>query len=271
MTSHRILVVDDEIGMLRSVERVLGQDYKLASTRSPRTAVELATEFKPDLAILDIQMPEMDGFRLMEKLRASDSDLKVIFMTGTVHELDAKLIQAIRKDAFYFLHKPFDRGVLLALVERCLELRRLEISNREYFLRIERELRDARAFQQSLLPSHSGNVGSISVSAHYIPCYELAGDFYDYVAIPPNGAVILVADVSGHGASAAMLTGTVKSALHSASSDSYEPAAVVDRVANGIREFGSNRFISLICVRVRDGFADYVNAGHPPGITPRLC
>src|SRR5215472_1106602 len=103
MSLWRILVVDDEAGMLRSVERVLGQDYGVAATRSPREALALARGFNPDLAILDIQMSEMDGFQLMEELRALDSELDVILMTGSIHELDAKLIRAIRKDAFYFL------------------------------------------------------------------------------------------------------------------------------------------------------------------------
>ena len=85
-----------------------------------------------------------------------------------------------------------------------------------------------------------------------IPCSELAGDFFDYVALPPDGAVILVADVSGHGASAAMLTGIVKSAFHSASSDLYEPASVAKRVASTIRAFAPHHFITLICVRVRN-------------------
>jgi sigma-B regulation protein RsbU (phosphoserine phosphatase) len=266
MSLRRILVVDDEAGMLRSVERVLGKDYNVASARSPREAIGLARTFQPDLAILDIQMPEMDGFQLMEELQALDPDLDVIFMTGSVHEIDAKLIKAIRKDAFYFLQKPFDRGVLLSLVERCLELKRLDRSNRDHQLRMEKELGDARTFQQSLLPPASGKVGGVSIFAHYIPCTELAGDFYDYAAVSPDGAAILVADVSGHGASAAMLTGTVKSAFHAASVDLYEPACVVDRVANGIRAFGHHHFITLICARVRNGSLDFVNAGHPAGI-----
>src|SRR5215472_16380699 len=208
--------------MLRSVERVLGQDYKVVGTRSPREAVGLAKTFKPDLAILDIQMPEIDGFQLMEELQALDPELDVIFMTGSVHEIDAKLIKAIRKDAFYFLQKPFDRGVLLSLVDRCIELKRLDRNNRDHLLRMEKELGDARAFQQSLLPPEFGKVGGISIFASYLPCSELAGDFYDYIALPPDGAVILIADVSGLGASAALLTGIVKSALHSASSKVYE-------------------------------------------------
>jgi sigma-B regulation protein RsbU (phosphoserine phosphatase) len=252
--------------MLRSVERVLGKDYDVASARSPREAVGLAKTFKPDLAILDIQMPEMDGFQLMEELQAVDPELDVIFMTGSVHEIDTKLIKAIRKEAFYFLQKPFDRGVLLSLIERCLELKRLDRNNRDHQLRMEKELGDARAFQQSLLPSGSGKPGGISVFAHYIPCSELAGDFYDYAAVSPEGAAIVVADISGHGASAAMLTGTVKWAFTSASADLYEPACVVERVANGIRAFGHQHFITLICARVRNGSLDFVNAGHPPGI-----
>jgi phosphoserine phosphatase RsbU/P len=270
MSLWRILVVDDEAGMLRSVERVLAQDYKVASTRSSREAVGLAEVFKPNLAILDIQMPDLDGFQLMEKLRAIDPELDVIFMTGSIHELDTKLIRAIQKDAFYFLQKPFDRGVLLCLVERCLELKRLDCANRAHLIRMEKELGDARAFQHSLLPPELGNVGGISIFARYIPCSELAGDFYDYVALPPDGAVILVADVSGHGASAAMLTGIVKSALHSASSEIYEPASVVERVAKGIQAFGHNHFITLICARIRNGSLDFVNAGHPPGILSTL-
>jgi phosphoserine phosphatase RsbU/P len=266
MSLWRVLVVDDEAGMLRSVERVLAHDYEVASTLSSREAVGLAASFKPDLAILDIQMPGIDGFQLMEQLRGLDPELDVIFMTGSVHELDAKLIRAIRKDAFYFLQKPFDRGVLLSLVEKCFELKRLERSNRQHLLRMTKELEDARAFQQAMLAPRFAKLGSISIFAHYTPCSELAGDFYDYVALPPDGAVMLVADVSGHGVSAAMLTGVVKSAFHSASAEGYGPRCVVERIADGIRPFGSQHFITLICARVRDGSLDFVNAGHPPGI-----
>jgi sigma-B regulation protein RsbU (phosphoserine phosphatase) len=262
----RILVVDDEAGMLRSVERVLGHDYKVATTRNPREALELAKTFHPDLAILDIQMPEMDGFDLMEKLQAIDPQLDIILMTGSIHELDAKLIRAIRKEAFYFLQKPFDREVLLTLVERCLELRRLDRVNRKHLQRMEKELAEARAFQQSLLPAPQERLAGISVFARYIPCSELAGDFYDYMASSPDSATLLVADVSGHGASAAMLTGIVKSAFHSAGHDGYEPGSVAERVSNGIRAFDHHHFITLICVRVRKGALEFVNAGHPPGI-----
>src|SRR5262249_14836507 len=156
-----------------------------------------------------------------EKLKAIDPSLDVILMTGSIHEIDGKLIRSIRKDAFYFLQKPFDREVLLTLVERCFDRKRLNDENRKHLERIQKELAEARAFQQSLLPPERCQLGRVSVFAQYVPCSELAGDFYDYVAAGPD-AVLLVADVSGHGASAAMLTGIVKSGFHSAGADNYE-------------------------------------------------
>src|SRR5260370_4838864 len=135
----------------------------------PRPAMVVAKTFNPDLAILDIQMPDMDGFELMEKLQAIDPGLDIILMTGSIHELDAKLIRAIRKEAFYFLQKPFDREVLLTLVERCLELKGLDRENRKHLQRMEKELAEARALQQSLLPEPQAKVGGISVFARYIP------------------------------------------------------------------------------------------------------
>src|SRR5262245_3239631 len=191
MSVWRILVVDDEAGILRSVERVLSPEYKVVATGVSRDAVEVAKAFKPDLAILDIQMPDIDGFQLMERLQAIDPSLDVIFMTGSVHEIDAKLVRAIRKHAFYFLEKPFDREVLLTLVQRCLELRRLNMENRRHLQRIEKELSEARAFQQALLPPPHVRLSGITVFARCISCSELAGDFYDYTSVGSDEAILV--------------------------------------------------------------------------------
>ena len=69
-------------------------------------------------------MPDLDGFELMSQLKARFPGLDVILMTGSVDDLDEKLVRAIRSAAFYFIQKPFDREVLKTLVERCVELRR---------------------------------------------------------------------------------------------------------------------------------------------------
>ena len=129
----------------------------------------------------------MTGFEVTRGLKAALPDVNVILMTGNAEEPDENLIRAIDEGAFYFIQKPFDRRVLLTLVNRCLELRRLR-GERELFLRrVERELEEARRFQLSLLPPPRFERAGVSVAARYIACTELAGDFYDYVEAGDGG------------------------------------------------------------------------------------
>ena len=96
MRRARILIVDDEPGMLRAVERVLSEQHDVVGTRLSREALATATEFHPDLAIVDIRMPDLDGFELMAQLKSRFPAIDVILMTGSVDDLDEKLIRAIR-------------------------------------------------------------------------------------------------------------------------------------------------------------------------------
>src|SRR5262244_3772634 len=112
----RVLVVDDEAGILRATERILGPTCSVAVAQRAADAMEQAAKAEPDLVICDIRMPEMDGFTLVERLRARHPGIDVIFMTGSHTEPDAHLVRAIRSDAFYFIQKPFERQVLSTLV-----------------------------------------------------------------------------------------------------------------------------------------------------------
>lgn len=260
----RILVVDDEPGMLSAVARVLGRRYEVVECPTPSSALAAARAQAADLALVDVRLPEMSGFELIDRLRAVQPDIDVVIMTGSVHDLDARMVQAIRANAYYFIQKPFDRDVILTLVERAIETRRLATENRIHTARLERELQLARTFQQSLLPPAAAAVGHLRFEARYVPCTELGGDLFDYVLLPPAGLAFLVADVSGHGVAAAMLTGIVKSAFHACHDARFDPAAVATRVAEGLRPFGTNRFVTLFCARAdRRSPLTYVNAGHP--------
>jgi sigma-B regulation protein RsbU (phosphoserine phosphatase) len=274
----RILVVDDDPGVLRAVSRILGREYEILCVASPTAACQEGVAFAPDLAIIDIRLPEMNGFDLMHALRGRLADIDVIVMTGNAEEPEANLIRAIEDGAFYFIQKPYDRRVLLALVVRCLELRRLRMEKSQYTRRLEQELREARQFQLSMLPPDDLHLGDLSISARYVACTELAGDFFDYVVAGEETISVIMADVVGHGASAAMMTGIVKSAFRASEADKFQPPAVVNRVKEAIRGFDPGRFVTLFCARIdrRTRQMTYVNAGHPspilrrPGTHPQL-
>jgi sigma-B regulation protein RsbU (phosphoserine phosphatase) len=213
-------------------------------------------------------MEEMDGFELMNALKLVDEDVQVILMTGSVFDVDQKLIRAIKEKAFYYINKPFDREVLRTLVNRSLELREAEEANRRYVHHLEGQLAEVRAFQESMLPPPQAEVEGFKVSASHRPTVELAGDLYDYAPAGEGRVAVLIADVVGHGASAAMLTGIVKSAFHSAHVEDYDPIEVVKRVSDGIAAFASDRFVTLLCARVSapDETIEFVNAGHEGGL-----
>ena len=261
----RILLVDDEPGILHALTRILGRRHHVTCVTSGPAALEQAQRVRPDLAIVDIRMPEMTGFEVTRGLKAALRDVDVILMTGNAEEPDDNLIQAIDEGAFYFIQKPFDRRVLLALVNRCLELRRLREEREMFLRRVEHELEEARQFQQSLLPPPHFERPGLSIDARYLACTELAGDIYDYVEASDGAVALLIADVVGHGTSAAMMTAIVKAAFRASHADDFEPRTVVERINEGIRDFDASRFVTLVCARANPGRRElsYVNAGHP--------
>jgi sigma-B regulation protein RsbU (phosphoserine phosphatase) len=131
--------------------------------------------------------------------------------------------------------------------------------------RLETEIAEARAFQQSLLPDAEAVVNRLEICCRYAPCSGLGGDLYDYAAASTGQTALLIADVSGHGVSAAMLTGVVKSAFRASQREAYEPLAVVQRVWSGLAAFGPERFVTLFAAVVSpdEHRVRYVNAGHP--------
>jgi sigma-B regulation protein RsbU (phosphoserine phosphatase) len=219
----RILVVDDDPGVLRAVTRVLGGRHELATASSPAEALALAPTFHPDLAILDIRMPAMDGFELMQRLKAPLPDLDIIVMTGSITEPDALLIRAIQEGAFYFIQKPFDREVLQTLVARCLDLRRLRTL-------ADQELENLRVAQTRLLPQAAPDVPGYRLAFCYRPFYFATGDYHDFFPLPGGRLAVFIGDSTGHGPSACMLVATMRTLLRTHPEVHGDPAQALSRL-----------------------------------------
>ena len=127
----KVLIVDDEQASVRLLERMLrGAGYaSVASTRDPRLASELHQKNRYDLILLDLQMPGLDGFRVLESIKAVETDdyLSVIVMTAHPGH-KRRALQAGAKD---FISKPFDAVEVMTRVYNLLELRLLHVENRK--------------------------------------------------------------------------------------------------------------------------------------------
>src|SRR5436190_11317151 len=159
----RILIVDDQEANVLLLERMLaGAGYaSVTSTRDPRAVCELHRTNRYDLILLDLQMPVMDGFQVMENLKAIEADgyLPVLVITA---QPDHK-VRALRAGAKDFVSKPFDLAEVLVRVHNMLEVRLLvraleasreviRLKSLEERTRSEQELILAQETQESLLP-----------------------------------------------------------------------------------------------------------------------
>ena len=133
-----ILIVDDEPQIRRILSVLLNEHgHKTAAAESGEDAVSMQAGFRPDIVILDVSLPGIDGFETMKRLLAADQRLICVMMTafGSIRSA----VDAIRLGAFDYLAKPFDNDELLLTIERALKMRRLD--NEVVTLRAELESR----------------------------------------------------------------------------------------------------------------------------------
>jgi DNA-binding NtrC family response regulator len=120
----RVLVVDDEPGVRESIRILLSSDYDVATVASGDAALEAIQRERPQLVLLDIIMPGMDGMELLERVRVSDPGLPIVILTATKTVKTA--VAAMKLGAFDYLQKPFDVDELRLIVERATRTAELE-------------------------------------------------------------------------------------------------------------------------------------------------
>src|ERR1700724_4380931 len=128
---ENILVVDDEEAIREVVSTMLeSKGYHCTAVSNGRAAQDQVKRTTPDLVLSDMIMPEMDGIKLLEWLRQYDPEVPVIMVTA-IHDASTAL-EAIRRGAYDYILKPFEKDQLYLGVRRALEHRRLVLENRNY-------------------------------------------------------------------------------------------------------------------------------------------
>jgi len=262
-----VLVVDDAPANIHVVNEILRNAYKVRVATNGAKGIELATGSPvPDLILLDVIMPGMDGYEVCSRLKASPStrDIPVIFLTGQTESSDET--RGFEVGAVDYIHKPFSPAVVAARVQTHLALRETRELLERQLLTIRQELETARDIQMSILPQSIPQIGGLDIAASYIPMTSVAGDFYDFVVIDDHKIGILIADVSGHGMPAALIASMLKIAFAAQSGHATDPT----RVLAGLNEALYGKFqghyvtAAYAVIDTQNQTLCYAGAGHPP-------
>src|SRR5512143_1151926 len=192
MAVPRILIVDDEPLNVDYLEQELeGPEFEIASASNGEQALSRVRSDSPDLILLDIMMPVMDGFEVLRRLKADDStrDLPVIIISAA-SDL-ASMVRGIQLGAEDYLPKPFEPTLLRARISSSLEKKRLHDLEQLYLKGLERELDIAREIQQGFLPAELPQLQGWELAAYFKAAREVAGDFYDAFVLP-DGQLVCV-------------------------------------------------------------------------------
>ena len=276
--SHaEILVVDDDAMSRRVLAQLLsaaGYDCRVSNDGSK--ALETIHARPPSLLLLDFDMPGLNGAEVLRRLRADENPTvaQIPAIMLTAHGSEQSEVSCLQAGADDFVTKPVNASVLRARIETQLRLssmrRQLEHQNDElekWRRDLERDLAAARLTQQSLIPQKPLSLPGWQIATCYRPVIQVGGDIYGWLRMKDGRVLFWIADGTGHGAAAALLTTLAKLLFHYGSMDHASPASLMEGVDNDFRSiFGATSFMTAMCVALdpATGKAQVVGAGHPP-------
>ena len=272
----RLLVVDDnEMNRDMLSRRLAKQGHEVEIAEDGRRALATLAAGEFDLVLLDIMMPDMDGYEVLERIK-SDPQLRHIpvVMITAVGETDS-VVRCIELGADDYLPKPFNPVVLRARVNASLDKKKLRDRERLYAASLQRELDIGRRIQSGFLPESIPQPAGWQIAAAFEPARQVAGDFYDVFPLPGGCIAVVVADVCDKGVGAALYMALFRSLLRSsalASPPGEESAATLLRSLNLTNDYiaethgSANMFATIFAAAIdpASGAMAYINAGHEP-------
>ena len=262
-----ILIVDDTPTNIGVISGALKDTYKTKIATNGEKALALAcAEEKPDLILLDIVMPGMDGYEVCSRLKSdpATSEIPVIFLTGQTGAEDET--RGFEVGAVDYVHKPFSPAVVRARVRSHILLREARAQLAEQLLALNNELEMARQIQLSILPHSIPALPGLEIAARFFPMTSVAGDFYDFIQVDDKHIGILIADVSGHGLPSALIASMLQVALKGQAHHASEPAKVLTGLNLALCGKFSQNFVTAayMYMDLEKHLLRYAGAGHPP-------
>ncbi len=283
MAKPKILIVDDEPFNVDYLEQELEEEeYDTVSASDGQEALRKIEQETPDLVLLDIMMPVMDGFEVLSRLKNNPErrDIPIIVISAS-NDLKS-MVRGIQLGAEDYLPKPFEPILLKARITSGLEKKRLRDLERLYLKSLERELEIGREIQSGFLPRELPVLNNWDMAASFKSAKEVAGDYYDAFLLPDGNLVGVVGDVCGKGVGAALYMSLFRSLIRATSRTGFlnppdtrmSEADYLQRVMGYVNNYvvenhGHTSMFSTVLifiVNVSRNTLTYINCGNEPAL-----
>jgi sigma-B regulation protein RsbU (phosphoserine phosphatase) len=268
-----VLVVDDEAPIRDILSFYLKRaGYTVLLAENGRVALAEMARLKPDLILSDLRMPEMAGDELCQTVKGDPRTRDTYFMLVSALDGTASKIGGLNLGADDMISKPFHAQEVMAKVESAFriigmqkEIKRQNLELTRFQERMTAELALAARLQSGLLPPIPGQAGDVRYTHRYLPAEGIGGDIYAILTLPDDSIAIMIADVSGHGVTAALISAMVKTCFENQVRFGHGPLMWAEAMNRDLaRSTLSEQFATAFLGRL-DPATDtlqYVAAGH---------
>ncbi|HEX7282807.1 MAG TPA: SpoIIE family protein phosphatase [Vicinamibacterales bacterium] len=268
-----ILAVDDSATNLQVLVRTLsGSGHRILAARDGATALDIARKAHPDLVLLDVMMPGLDGFEVCRRLKGSADtrEMVVIFLSARGEVTDK--VAGLELGAIDYITKPIQAEEVLARVSVHLSRLHLERALRQSRDRLDKELASAARMQRLLLPMQVPDHPVVRFGTYYQTSRHAGGDYYDVLSLGDDRFGILVVDVSGHGAPAAIVMAMIRAVVHAYPGVADDPPALLHYINRHFQFLWETPMYATALYAVLDAQRRTLrvsSAGHPPPLLRR--
>jgi sigma-B regulation protein RsbU (phosphoserine phosphatase) len=266
LSESRILIVDDVRTNVDVLVEALRSDYKLSVALNGESALRSVEKNPPDLVLLDIMMPDMDGYEVCRRLRAAPTTREIPVMFLSALEEVKNKAQGFEVGGNDYLVKPFEILEVKARVRALLKAKAYSDAVKE---KLATELRIAREIQLGILPTDtSAATRGAGVEVHTLlePAREVGGDLFEVLRADNGKLVVLIGDVSGKGIPAALFMAVTMTLIRTLGTQFQKPEQILQGVNDALAVHNPrNMFVTIFCAVYEpgSGLLSYASAGHP--------
>jgi serine phosphatase RsbU (regulator of sigma subunit) len=266
-TPPLILIVDDNPANVEIFQmRLAANNYEIITATDGEMALATAREKQPDLILLDIMMPKMNGIEVCRRIKEDPSlpFMPIIIVTAKADSKD--IVAGLEAGADEYLTKPVDQAALVARVKSMLRIKTLHDTVLEQSAQLKVQLETATMIQSLFWPTlpdlkAGGHIWAVSVPAAYV-----GGDLYDVIPLPDGSLLAYVADVSDKGVPAALIMAALSTKIRSETQNESEVDKLLETVNNSLHSLTSEEgfFATIVLSRYwpRSGKMQLTLGGH---------